>query len=424
MESLEVLKAMTQAHAPLSQSQTIKVFQYLEDMNKDTRRELQDFKRTVELSIGGQSGNKLDLKTIHAQVTTLQQESVKANNRISALRVDVLSNAANVATLQDQASKVKDDVGQLREGQKKTNTNVHNLREDYLIARDEIRKLQKEVCSLQEVKENVLQAKLDQALLAMQQCKQDVEHNKMRTFNNQDECRSLKESLQKAQAEIKKIDITSGVHETRIGELSLRADGIKDNLELTNGVVMRVHTEHEETRKKALGNMNKNHDLDVAVRRCEDEHGHTVQGLQIVKEGLAKLMAEQTTTRDRLGEACERVAEVGNGTINLQNALHELSINVEYVHNLASNTQDTLKVTNSLVLPNLDAEGAIGAGMTSPHVSVGAKSMNSTRGDFSSEMGSTRSARSSRGKSSPRRRKEAAWYARNIGSVPDRMAWI
>merc|ERR1712054_509124 len=137
--------------------------------------------------------------------------------------------------------------------------------------------------------------------------------NKMRTFNNQDECRSLKDSLQKAQAEIKKIDLTSGDHEKRLTELSLRADSIKDNLELTNGVVMRVHTEHEETRNKSLNNANKNHELDVAVRRCEDEHGHTVQSLQIVKEGLAKLMAEQTATRDKLGETCERVRELGSG---------------------------------------------------------------------------------------------------------------
>jgi len=416
---VEVLKAMTQAHAPLSQGQTLKVFQYLEELNKDTLRQLQDFKRTVELSIGGQGNNKLDLKTIDAQVTTLQQANVKTNNRVSALRVDVLSNTAGVATLQEQASKANDNLSQLREGQKVTNTNVHNLREDQLIAKEAIRKLQTEVGSLQEAKENILQAKLDRGLLAMRQCMQDLEHNKLLTYQNQDACRDLKETLGTAKADIKKLDHTKGDHEKRLAELNSRAGGIKENLELTNGVVMRLHAELEETRVKSIDNMNKNHELDVAVRRTTGDQGHTVQSVQIVKEELAKLMASQCTTRDKLVETTDRVGELSNGTVNLQNAMHELSINVEFVHNLASNTQDHLKMTNALVLPNLEAEGAMGAGMGSTFSN--AKSMNSTR---ASEMGSTLSCRSSRGKASPRSRKEAAWFARNIGSVPDRMAWI
>lgn len=422
---VEVLKASTQAHAPLSQAQTLKVFQYLEETNKDTLKQLLDFKRTVELSIGGQGNNKLDLKTIDAHVTTLQQENVKTNNRVSALRVDVLSNTAGVATLQEQANKANDDLSQMREGQKVTNTNVHNLREDFIVAKEAIRKLQKEVGSLQEAKENIYQAKLDRALLAMQQCMQDLEHNKLLTYQNQDACRNLNDSFGRAQAELQKLDHTKVDHERRIAELNVRADGIKDNLEMTNGVVMKLHTEHEETRIKSIDNMNKNHELDAAARRSSSNLGHTVQSVQIVKEEVAKLLAAQCTTRDKLSETAHRVGELSNGTVNLQNAMHELSINVEHVHNLASNTEDHLKMTNALVLPNLEAEGAFGPGMASTFTSIGAKSTSSTRGaDMSSEMGSTRSCRSSRGKSSPRRRKEAAWFSRNIGSVPDRMAWI
>jgi len=421
---VEVLKAMTQAHAPLSQAQTMKVFQYLQDLNTGTARELQDFRRSVEMTIGGAGTNNLDLKTIRAQLTTLQQEGVKTNNRVSALRVDVLSNTATVASLQEQANKANDNLGQLREGQKVTNTNVHNLRLDQTAAKQTIQKLQQEVMSLSEAKENVFQAKLDRAIQTVQQCFQDLEHNKMLTYQNQDACRSLNENMAQEQANMKKLDIARDLHQKRIDELTLKSDGIKENLEMTNGVVMRLHTEHEETRTKTIDNINKNHELDAAQRRSTADLSHTSQSLQVTKEEMAKLLAAQCTTRDKLNETNGIVGELSNGTVNLQNAMHELSMNVEFVHNLASHTEDHLKMTNALVLPNLDAEGAMGAGMGSTFASMGGKSLGSTRADFSSELGSARSCRSSHSKSSPRKRKEAAWFARNIGSVPDRMAWI
>merc|ERR1719456_1524559 len=113
-------------------------------------------------------------------------------------------------------------MGQLREGQKVTNTNVHNLREEHLIAKEEIRKLQKEVASLAEAKENILQAKLDRVVLSVEQCKQDIEAIRMRTYNNEDSCRSLRETLAQAQAEIGKLDDARGFNEKRIAELTFK----------------------------------------------------------------------------------------------------------------------------------------------------------------------------------------------------------
>jgi len=421
---VEVLKAMTQPHAPLSQEQTFKVFQYLEEMNKDTLRQFQDLKQSVELSIGGAGSNKLDLSTVDAKVATLQQENVKTNHRISALQDDVLSNTTSVATLREQAKKAKDNFGQIREGQKVTNSDVHNLREDHRAAKEALRELQLEVSSLQEKKENILQAQLDQAVLATRQCMKDVQNNTVLTHQNQDACRNLHKTFEQAQAEVKKMGDAGAGHVKRIAELSLKCDGVKENLELTNGVVMRLHTEHEETRSKAINNTNRSNEIDVAIRRSTADHGQTVNSVQAVKEDLAKVMAAQCATRDKLSEATKRVGELGNDTVNLQNEMHELSLNVEKVYNLAASTEDNLKVTNAFVLPNLGAEGVLSPGMISAFTSTGAKSMNSTRGDISSELGSNRGSQYSRGKPSPRRRKEAQWFARNIGSVPDRMAWI
>lgn len=417
---VDVLKACTQNHAPLSQGQTVKVFQYLEDLNKDTMRQIQDLKRSFEMSTSGIGDSEQDMKTMRAQILASQEELVKTNTRMSALRVDILGNAANVVVLQEQTSKANENMSQLREGQKVTNTNVHNLREEHLIAKEEIRKLQKEVVSLKEAKENILQAKLDHVLLNLQQCKEDVECNKMRTFENQDSCRNLREALSEAKANIGHLDKAYTDTEKRVGELTFKSDKTKDNLELTNGVIMRLHTEHEETRGKTIANMNKNHELDVSLRRLsQDDHAHLAQSVRIINEELSKLAAGQETFRDRLMETMERVGGLGSGTVNLQNTVHEMGKNLEWVHSLASNTQDSLKITNSMVLPNLGADGALGPSSMSCTASTfaAAKSMNSTGG---TDGGRSRTSP----RKSPRRRKDAAWFSRNIGAVPDRMAWI
>jgi len=426
---VEVLKAITQNHAPLSQAQTVKVFQYLEDMNKDTMRQIQEFKRTYEMNSTGSGDIKLEMRTLGAQVSTVQQELVKTNTRMSALRVDILGNAANVVVLQEQGAKASEGLNQIREGQKVTNTNVHNLREEHLIAKEEIRKLQKEVASLKQGSENVLQVKLEKVMLSVEQCKEDIEANKKRTYTNEDGCRSLREALSEAKVDIGKLENARGDHEKRMSELNYKGEKMKDNLEMTNGVVMRMHTEHEETRTKAIESQNKHLQGDIALQRLKDDHNHVAQSMRIINEELGKLAAGQDTTRDRLAEAVDRVGGLSSSSVNLQNAFHELSKNVERVHSLASNTEDNLKMTNAMVLPNLGSDGAFGPAMTSSgggSTVANATAMNSSRGmDMGSSRGSSRTCRSSpRGRGSPRRRKEAAWFSRNIGLVPDRNSWV
>jgi len=420
---VEVLKACTQNHAPLSQAQTVKVFQYLEDMNKDTRREIQDMKRTYESQTSGIGDSKGDMKTLHARVSTAQEELVKANTRMSALRVDVLGNAANVVVLQEQAGKSSQGLGQLLEGQKVTNTNVHNLREEHLIAKEEIRKLQKEVASLKEAKENVVQAKLDRVMLALQHCKEDLEVSKKRSFDNEDGVRDLRQILSEAKVDVGKLGSVSADHDKRMTELSIKGEKVKENLEMTNGVVMRLHTEHEETRMKAVQNLDRNHEIDVALRRIQEDSSHFGNSVHSLHDDFSKMAAAQDTTRDRLTETVDKVNQLNGGTVNLQNTMHEMGKNLEWVHNLASSTEDHLKMTNAMVLPNLGADNAFNPSSTSCSSSgfANAKAMNSTRG---TDMGSSRGSTRTSPRKSPRKQKDAAWYARNIGSVPDRMSWI
>jgi len=202
--------------------------------------------------------------------------------------------------------------------------------------------------------------------------------------------------------------------------LTVNGDKVKENLELTNGVVMRIHTEHEETRAKAVANAGKNHEVDVAVRKLNDRNRDINQSITMVNQELCKLSASQDTTRDRLGETMETVGTLKNGNMQLQMTMHDLSKSVEGVHNLASTTADHLKMTNSLVLPNLGADAAFAASTTSGHgANLTMNNTTSSRGAMAQTCGP-----SPRNKNSPRRRKDAAWMNRNIGSVPDRMSWI
>jgi len=422
---VEVLKATTQNHAPLSQAQTVAVFQQLEDMNRATLMELHEMKREWEMSNSGIGDNKTNMRTNRAMIDSAQQELIKTNTRLSAMRVEILGNSANVVVLQEQAAKALAEVGQLREGQKVTNTNVHSVREDTLVVKEEVRKLQKEIASLKDAKENILQAKLDRVILSVQQFKEDLEANKALTFGNEDAHRHLSDTLAEAKADVRKLDIARAAHHQQLSELTVKGDNVKENLELTNGVVMRIHSEHEETRMKSIENSSKNHEVDVTVRRLQDDHNHIANSVQIVHEEMLKLAASQHTTRDKLFEATQRIGGLNSGVVNMQNVAHELGKNLEVVHHMASNTQDHLKMTNSLVLPNLGSDGAFcpsavanGGGAAF----AGANTVPSTRGtDMGNSRGSGRSWNSTR--STPRKGKDATWFARNIGNVPDRTAW-
>jgi hypothetical protein len=310
----------------------------------------------------------------------------------------------------------------MKEGQKLTNANVHNLREEFGIAKEEIKKLQHQMSALSVTKENSMQAKLDRFALSLQQSTEDIKSVKVLTYKNQDACRDLHQSLSTAQAEIAKIDGCKAEHERRMEELFVRYDTGKENLELTNGVVMRLHAEHEETRMKAIENFTKNREIDVVVQRLGDDQPQMAQDIRHVYEELAKQRAAQDTTRDRLMDTISRVGGLKDGMVNLQNSAHEMGKNVELIHNLASSTQDHLKMTNALVLPNLSSDGAFCPATISGSAGsafASAHSMNST-----ATGGSTTRTSTARSKGTPRGRKEAAWFSRNIGSVPDRMAWI
>lgn len=401
-------------------------------MIQDAMRQIQEVRRESKMGADGSGDIRGEVGKLHASLATMQQEILKTNTRLSALRVDVLGNAANVVVLQEQAEKASDGVNQLREGQKVTNTNMHNLREDLLAAKEKIKHLEKDVAHLQETKKNVLQAKLDRALLALQQSQEDLEGIKTLTFQNQDACHELRETLGEAQADVGKLEVARNSHESRIMELASKTDKHRENLEMTNGVVMKLHCEHEETRAKAIGLQTSSKTLDTALQRLREDHKQVVQSVQIVNEEAAKLSAAHSTTREMIVQTTDKVGGIDSGTVNLQNAVHELGKNIEWVHSVASHTQDHLKMTNALVLPNLGSDGAIspssmggtsGSAFASQLVSVNA--MNSTRGtDVVSSRGSAQTCRSTPRRGSPRRRKEAAWFSRNIGSVPDRMSWI
>jgi len=396
-----------------------KVPPMMQDMHKDLMRLITDLRTRMVMSEEGLMRRGNEIETLNAQVQTIQEEVAKTNSRLSALRVDVQTNSTNMGALQELSEHSSTGLSRLIEGQKFTNAGLHSLKSDYTETKESLHKLAKEVAGLGREQTTSLLARLDQLSTVAQHLNLELETNKLSTRRNEEACKDLHNKLEDAWKHIEKNQQVRKAHEDQISELKCKADKVKDNLEMTNGVVMKLHNEHEETRLKTINVQNSAHELDTALRRLADYHTDTVQKVSGVRTEIGKMSAAHGSLKDKMMQTADRINGLNDGLASLQHHTRELGKNVEMVHSLACNTEETLHMTKALVLPNVESDAFSPRGMQSTSLK-----MSSVDESFMSSGASARSTPRSRGKTSSKKMKEATWFARNIGSVPDRNSWI
>lgn len=393
-----------------------KVPPIMQDMHKDTMRQIQELRTKMSLSEEGMMRRESAIQTLNAQIHTIQDEIVKTNSRLSALRVDVQNNQANVAALHELSEHSSTGLSRLVEGQKFTNAGLHSLKAEYTETKESLHQLAKEVAGLgRDTTTNIL-AKLDQLSTLAQHLNLELETNKLSTRRNEEACKGLNCKIDDAWKHIEENKTARKAHNDQIAELKCKAEKTKENLEMTNGVVMKLHNEHEETRLKTINLQSDTHEIDTVLRRLAEHHSDTVHKVTSVKTEIGKMSASQDSLKDRMMQTADRVNGLNAGLANVQSHTRELGKNVEIVHSLACNTQETLQMTKALVLPNLESEAFAPTGMHSQSLKMNDSMMSSRESGRSTP-------RSNRGKMSPKKLKEATWFARNIGSVPDRNSW-
>merc|ERR1712083_781009 len=107
-----------------------------------------------------------------------------------------------------------------------------------------------------------------------------------------------------------------------------------------------------------------------------------------------------------LTKAETAIAALQQDQSRVNGVAQKLNADIQRVGVTVADTKANLQATQAIVLPNLGADELV------PMSSRGTGTTMDT------------TSRSFRPATSPRKKKEATWAARNIGAVPDRMSWI
>jgi len=386
-------------------------------------------KGSFDVAETANSADRREQFVLVGTVQTLQKDMAEASNTIKSLQQALSDCTRHVRFLQGEYQAQADSLTQLREGQKVTNTNVHCLKTDLGKKAEDIKNLQNMVDEIKTVTQTRVQMTIDHLDQRVSQLMDDNSINRC-GLNEQ------KAMLQGHESQLKSngrsiVTLTEKVasNTKKIDETAQQTHATKTNLELTNGVVMQLHADQEMADKNIRELKTETHHLKARLEKTNDDLAGTGKNLHEAREELLSTAALSGSTRDVLMQAVERIKALQEDHSLSRNAIDNLGRNLESVQNVAHHTKEDLKLTNAFVLPNLGADSSV-----SP-TSVLGGTANMGYGSLGSTGKSTDSARSTGGRNyrsgpnsptrSPRvRKKDMAWYARNIGSIPDRNSWI
>lgn len=425
-----ILEKATISHAPLSQSQTLQLFQYLQDQQTDTARQLQELKSSFDTAESSNERDRREQFLLVGTVQTLQKDLADAVEQIKVLDSHLSDCGRQIRWLQGENQRSADSIDQLREGQKVTNTNVHCLKADLASKAEDLKELQHIVDELHTVKHTGVEARVNDIELKVRQMAEDAKLQQTGLAEQALTLQGFQVQVVENRREIKASHAEVIENSKKIEDSCVKSEAVKNNLELTNGVVMKLHSDQEAADKSIRDLATDAHHLRGRVEKVIESSAGIASNLGKTREELVSTAAHASKTRDMVLQAAERIKVLQEDQAASRNAISNLEKGVESVHHLAAHTQDDLKVTNSYVLPNLGADGAIhtivhggtcGSGVSGLH------SLNSTARSNDSTRLPGRAYHS--GPNSPTRtprirKKDLAWHTRNIGSVPDRSAWV
>lgn len=398
----------TSAHAPLSQEQTLALCTHLKSMIDETSRQIN------ELRVGLRSAEgQIDIVRGDGHVQRSAHEALKSDVAdmsftLQALKKETTHNTSQSKALQEVLNQATESIDKLRSGQETTNTNVHNLREDVLKHTSDIRKVWREIEEIQGKTTTTLSARVDRLEVASGTLMEDAEHAKASIKEHNSRVVQLEGSVKTLSGDVNNLGGIAKKITTSVSELTVRLDGVQENLELTNAVVMRIHNDHESTKSDSSGLKEELRSLTGAHQALKGDHASTQTSLRSAQDDLGNLKSSHSQVRDNGVKTNGDVKGLQQDQQNTSKAVQNLTKHLQRLHMMASATQDDLRKTNSFVLPNLGAEGTV----SPAHLKAAL-----TSSDFKITKAATQPP-------TPRTKRDASWHSRNIGAVPDRMSYI
>lgn len=203
-------------------------------------------------------------------------------------------------------------------------------------------------------------------------------------------------------------------HAKDIATACIKIASAQENLEMTNAVVLKVHQQVDVAREEVSSVRGEHRALHSKHNALHQEHGQTVTHTRDAGRAVEQLRAAHGSAVEVQEQALTQIASLEGHADKSDRHFKELAEKVERLYILATSTQQNLQATNAFVLPNLNTSDNFSPGFSASRGSdaVGLSTMS---GSYSTKSPITASVQ--------RKRREALWVSRNIGAVPDRMAW-
>jgi len=388
-------------HAPLSYGQTLAVCKHLEEMILVTQKESKQLRIELNQTNAGCESLRSDFKGTHAMVYAIRQMLADTNANADAANQAAKQNRDSIEKMRVAFGQAKESIDNLREGMKVTNTNVHSVREELKEHKEDYKTVLKvlDEVGLGGDGRGLKDHEHDQEV-RLQRLAANCEDLKHIADKQKAHAEALEAELDNTKVDLAATKLTQKEKIKALETVSQNLKGTKENMELTNAVIMKIHDDHEASKSNVQGLQQDMQTVGHKVQKVHEHHIETTKNLAQTRGELAKVNAHHEKTRNVLDQACGKVRCLQEGHEMSSQNMNALAGGLERVHGMAKVVSDGLQETNAYVLPNLhyDTVGPLKAGMTA-----------------SSGSGSL---------ASPRRKpKDAKWIMRNVGIAPNRMAY-
>lgn len=420
------------SHAPLSHAQSIAVSRYLHNITQENALKTEDLSHVTRLIRAELETAKGHIRASQSSLVDLRQDLSDRSNDLRACQELAVMNEDRCKRLVNETSSNSENIDEIRSGLKVTNTNVHGLREDSLKHGMDVGALRKDLDNAVHKAIVALRDKVRQCGLGVTQLRDEQAKQRNTLWEDKDRIKLLETDSSEAKAERVRLLDADVAHNILFAEACKRDEDLKVNLELTNGVIMKLHDNLEVSQKFAF---DLREQVRAEVARCtklSENHANTARVTEQNKQEHGLLVASHGTCRTDLEHVTGQLHSLKAGFQSSGTVIKQMGLRLEELRIQATCTEENLKVTNSYVLPNLNTgvdldpkfssnSGTCTGGSLPKGNSKSARGAVGGGSAFSDQAGKRGATTKSPGRKA---KDKEIWISRNIGLVPDRMAMI
>jgi len=333
---------------------------HLEELNNDAVKQIQELRNELAQTDSGLNNLRGEVTQSKGNIRRLDERLDSAAASLEATRIEVAGCKATCKEMGNSISQNAKGIGRLQDGQKSTSGTMQKMKEEAIQRDEDIGKLRQDLEELRTRMNDTLEEKVHQLDTWVEQLLQDHGNTKKTVLNNKENLRGMGCELRGTQEDLSKVASDVKRLVKHLNDMTNKLDGTESSLGKTNTQLQKLHVDHDGTKTNTQVLQVNLQGVATKLQRLNDDHLKTNRNVGFVREGLDKVSAYHEETRELLNRTLSEVKELQEGHGDANATMNSLSKNLERVHGLASSTQKDLKLTNALVLPNLNADSGTG----------------------------------------------------------------